>query len=99
MPNKYIVLGLSVIMVISVFLIFERNDIEDYDISGIVHDVRESTNGWMFYVSTPDGSDIRCFFKERPVDMGHYGVAGDPSDDGGIFFVSSMELFDRPAQV
>lgn len=81
-------------ILVGVFVIFSDDSIVEYDHTGIVHDIRSSANGFTFYLDTSDGKSIKCFFKEEPVELGHYGVVGDQSDDGSMFFVSFMKDFD-----
>ena len=80
------------IAVVSFILLFayysdERN--AGYQFTGIVHDLKESTNGFIFYIDTKDET-IRCFSSERPEDLGLYSIRGSFSDDRGIFFVEKM---------
>ena len=65
----------------------ERN--ADYQLTGVVHDVKSSTNGFLFYIDTADDT-IRCFSSDRPEDLGLYSLRGSFSDDRGIFFVERM---------
>jgi hypothetical protein len=94
MLKMYMVLGLSIIAAIALFASFDWDDPSDYDASGIVHDVKETGNGYVFELFTVQGFDIRCFFSSEPSDLGHYGLIGSSSSDGSIFFVFSMEDFD-----
>lgn len=88
--KKYAAVGFAMILVMILFLSFsEGTDEQVYDRTGIVHNVRSSSNGYTFYLDTVDGS-IRCYFDESPIDMGYYGVGGSFSDDGSIFFVRTM---------
>ncbi len=92
--NRYAVLGIAVIMVTGTFLLFsDYNGPGAYDYTGIVSDVHESTSGFVF-VLNPDGPGFRCFSYEEPVDLGYYAVSGEFSDDGNIFFVSSIRNLD-----
>jgi len=87
-------MGLSIITVTALFASFDWDDPSDYDASGIVHDVKETGNGYVFEIFTVQGFDIRCFSSSEPSDLGHYGIIGNTSSDGTIFFVSSMDDFD-----
>lgn len=73
----------------SLFVFFNDSDNVNFDEEGIIHDVRTSKNGFIFYIDTGDLS-IRCFSKEKPEEYGYYGLIGSYSDDGGIFFVERM---------
>ena len=92
--SRYTVLGVSVLLIAGVFLFFSDTDNIGYDHTGIVSDVRESTNGYTFHLHDSDRNDIRCFSYEEPVEMGYYAVSGEFSDDGNIFFVSTLRSLD-----
>lgn len=97
--RSYAVVGLAVVLVAMTFVLFsEDGPIYEPDYTGIVTDVRESSSGFTFDLSTYDG-DIRCFFEERPNELGYYGVSGTFSDDGSILFVSSMISLDREDRI
>ena len=76
------------------FLVFSDEDIVEYDITGIVHDIRETTNGFTFTIDTSNGDSKKCFSREMPRELGYYGICGNYSDDGTIFFISHMFCFD-----
>jgi hypothetical protein len=59
--------------------------------AGIVRDVNESENGYVFSLEDCNGEEIRCFSKTEPVEGEAYSVKGSWSDDGTMLFVSSME--------
>lgn len=59
--------------------------------AGIVRDVRESENGYVFSLEDCGGEEICCFSKTEPEEGGAYSVKGSWSDDGTMLFVSSME--------
>lgn len=88
--KKYAVVGFAMILVAILFLSFsEGADGNEYDMSGIAHDIHLSSSGFTFHLDTVDDS-IRCYSKESPADLGYYGVEGSFSDDGSIFFVRTM---------
>jgi hypothetical protein len=87
--NNYIFIGLSVLALISLFAYFSDDANGNYDYSGIIHDVRQSTSGYIFYIDTGD-DDIRCFYDEKPVELGHYSIRGSFSQDEKIFFLSDL---------
>ncbi len=94
MPSRrYAVLGLSMILVMTVFVFFSDEDNIEYDYSGIVSDIRRGENGFTFTLNT-DGCEIRCFSRNEPSYLGYYAVSGVFSDDGSIFFVSDMKDLD-----
>ena len=73
----------------SLFIYFNDANNIDFDEEGIVHDITTSKNGFIFYIDSGD-LNVRCFFKESPENYGYYGLTGEYSDDGGIFFVERM---------
>ena len=92
--RKYAIIGFSVVLVTMLFLSFS-GDVEDdgYDMTGIVHDVKKSDSGFVFYLDTVDET-FRCFDEACPVELGFYGVRGSFSDDGSIFFIESISCLD-----
>lgn len=91
--QKYYFIGVSVILVVGIMFVFSDGRLAEYDYTGIVHSVSESENGFTFYLDTSNGT-IRCFFRNSPVELGWYAVAGSLSDDGSMFFVSYMQCLD-----
>ena len=93
--QRYIAIGTAVLLVTLTMVVFSDESMQDDpDITGIVSDVREGSNGFTFTLETFDG-EIRCFFRERPVDLSYCGVSGTFSDDGSIFFVDRIVLLER----
>ncbi len=92
--RRYVVLGMSVIMIIAVFSLFSEGDSDSYDHTGIVIEVQKSTNGYVFRILTSDMEEFRCFSYDEPVELGYYAIAGSFSDDGNIFFVSHLRNLD-----
>ncbi len=77
----------------SLFVYFSDEEHFDYDLTGIVDDVRTSSSGYTFTVHSYE-SEIRCFSKERPETLGYYAIRGNLSNDGSIFFVERMMNID-----
>ena len=92
--NRYAVLGLSLVLIFGSYVLLSDPDSVSYDFSGIVSDVKESDNGYVFHLHTSDQENIKCFSEERPSELGYYAVSGEMSDDGGIFFVSFLHSLD-----
>lgn len=88
-------IGLAVVVLVGSFLVLSDEDVVEYDYTGIIHGIKETTNGFTFYIDVSNGDSIRCFSKEEPADLGYYGVCGSLSDDGTIFFVSHMYCLDE----
>ena len=76
----------AVIMISSSFVSY---DVSDGNI-GIVHDVSSSSSGYVFIFDDSSGNSFKCFFKERPYDNSICSIEGTYSDEGSIFFVSSL---------
>ncbi len=92
LKDKYFLLCLSVAFII-VFSSFFIQDQDDGRI-GVVSDVKESSSGYTFDFED-ESSSFRCFAKEKPVNGSVYTIKGNFSDDGTMFFVSSMTLLCR----
>ena len=87
--DRYVALGVAVVLVASVFVVFSDSASIEADISGIVRDVKSGSGGCTFYLET-EGSSIRCYSTDVPEEMSHYGVIGSFSQDRTIFFVSRL---------
>ena len=85
----YVLTGFSVILLISLFAFFLDETNIECDYSGIVHDIRSSSNGFTFYIDCSDVT-FKCYSKEEPADLGYYGIIGSFSDDNTIFFIERM---------
>lgn len=92
--SRYTAIGLSVLFIAGMFVFFSNEDNIEYEISGIVSDVRISPNGYTFIIVTAAGDEIKCFSYEEPVYLGHYAISGEFSQDGNIFFVSVLRNLD-----
>ena len=90
---RYAVLGFTIILLVLFFCIGSDDDLLSPEYTGIVVDVNEGDNGFIFFLETSD-SDIRCFSSDVPIDLGYYGVIGDFSKDGRIFFVEQLIYLD-----
>ncbi len=94
--RKYTLIALSVLAFILLFAYFSDERNIDYQLSGVVHDIKASSNGYIFYMDTAEES-IRCYCPECPNDMEYYAIRGTFSDDRGIFFVerwSDIDIYD-----
>lgn len=92
--SSYTVLGLAVVMVAGVFVVFSDADSASYDYTGIAQHIRQGDNGYTFDLQTSSDGTFRCFARDSVSDLGYYAVAGEFSDDGTIFFVSSIHSLD-----
>ena len=90
LKDKYFILCLVVSIVLVATSIVKDSDVNG--MIGTVSDVSESSNGFVFYFDTSEGTTQKCFCRERP-DVRHvYLVDGKLSDDGTILFISSMSV-------
>ncbi len=92
--RNYVLIGLGVVIVMSIFVTFSGDDEDSYDYTGIVYDVHSTTSGYRFYIQTSSGDHHRCFSYNQPVECGHYALRGTFSEDGSMLFVSSMKHLD-----
>ncbi len=92
--RSYILLGVSVVVILSLFVTFSEDDEESYDYTGIVYDVSSTSSGFRFFIQTGSGESFRCFSYNEPTEIGYYGIRGSFSEDGSMFFISSMHCLD-----
>lgn len=71
------------------------NDLIEDDIKGVAYDIKESKNGFVFYLETSDGKCEKCYFKDRPENLKTYSIKGKYSDDESIIFVERMILLEH----
>lgn len=90
--NKYSIIAISTILVLGMFMTFSSEDInsDNYDYSGLVSGIEKSSKGYTFDFMTNDQS-IRCYYSEKPSET-YYNINGEFSEDGEIFFISSMSV-------
>ena len=91
--SRYVIIGVSVIMVLSVFVTFSDQE-SGMDYTGIAHDVTQTKSGYVFELLVDGRYDLRCFAHTSPIDLGYYGVTGSMSDDDSIFFASDIHYLD-----
>ena len=89
---------MAVVVLAGLFLVFSDDDMMEFDHTGIVHDISASSSGYTFQIDMSDGSSMKCFSRSEPVELGYYGIIGNLSDDGSIFFVSNIVSLDRSLQ-
>jgi hypothetical protein len=92
--NKYLVLSVSVLAVAALIVVFEDNPFEDYDYTGIVHEVKPTSSGFVFLFDASTGESFKCYSSKEVSELGYYGVSGEFSDDGSIFFTNGVKLLD-----
>jgi len=89
--DRYSLLCFSVaaIILLAVFINTEE-PAEENGIIGIAYDVKQTQNGFTFFIEDVDGGKIKCFVRSEPAEMQIYEIKGTFSEDGSIMFVSSM---------
>ena len=90
LKDKYFLLCAAIAFIV----IISSLSIEDNDSNGrigIVRDVSESSSGYTFYFDQTDGEIIHCYSKTQPDERLCY-LKGTWSDDGSMFFVSSLTI-------
>ncbi|MDO5861953.1 MAG: hypothetical protein Q4Q58_04080 [Thermoplasmata archaeon] len=92
--GKYPIAAFAVFLVALTIVMFaDAESSVDPDYTGVVSDISESTNGYIFYITTYQ-EKMRCYSSQCPVDHGYYGITGSFSSDGSIFFVKTMRLLE-----
>ncbi|HKM08932.1 MAG TPA: hypothetical protein VJX93_00350 [Candidatus Methanomethylophilaceae archaeon] len=89
--DKYFIISISAVLIFTLLWTFDEDIEKSDDILGIVYDVNESKNGFVFNFDLTNGKTQKCFFIEEPVEFGMYFVSGNFSDDGNIFFIEKMK--------
>jgi hypothetical protein len=90
--DRYSLLCASVALILFLTIFITNEEpIEEKDIVGIVHDIKETVNGYTFSFEDSKGEKIKCFFKAEPCEYSVYMVKGTFSDDGSMLFVSNMK--------
>ena len=90
--DRYSLLCISVSFIILTAVFVVPGDPEDRGMIGMAYGVKETQNGFTFYMEDSDGERVRCFCRAEPVERAIYIVKGAFSDDGSMFFVSSMQV-------
>ena len=89
--DRYSLLCVTVSLMILVAVFIDRDEPEDEDVFGVVYDIKTTKNGYTFFFEDSDGGRTSCFARTEPTEYGVYSIRGSFSDDGGIFFVNSMD--------
>ncbi|MDR1690245.1 MAG: hypothetical protein LBR42_00185 [Candidatus Methanoplasma sp.] len=91
--DRYSLLCISVSLMIMMTILMSSDDLSDEEgILGIAYDVRETQNGYTFHFDDAAGDTKRCFSRVEPNEYDVYLIEGIMSEDGGMFFISSLEL-------
>jgi len=100
MIEKYTLLCVSVLFIVIIATLTSSNIIQnEYDEDersiGIVYDIRKTEKGFSFYFEDIEGSKMKCFSYDEPVNNGLYKIRGNLSNDGNMFFIDLIELLDQ----
>ncbi|MCL2148888.1 MAG: hypothetical protein FWH47_06080 [Methanomassiliicoccaceae archaeon] len=90
--DRYSLLCISVSFIILTAVFVLPGDPEDRSMIGTAYGIKETQNGFTFYMEDTSGERVRCFCRAEPVERAVYAVKGALSDDGSMFFVSSMQM-------
>lgn len=89
--DKYSLFAASMIGVIALFIIFNSVPaITTDEIIGIADNIEKRDTGYVFDLIDENGETIRCFYKGEPTESTLYGVEGNYSDNGEMFFVNTL---------
>ena len=77
------------ILLLTVFV--DTDEPEDSMILGLAVDIRSAQNGYIFTIEDTDGEMIKCFTSFEPSKNEVYSIKGTYSEDGSMFFVSSIQ--------
>lgn len=91
--DKYFLLCCSIILIIIIIFISESEVIEDEDdLIGIIYNISETKNGYIFEFEDSQGKIMKCYYDENPLENKPYKIKGSFSEDGDIFFLDSMKI-------
>ncbi len=90
LKDKYFLLCLAVAFIILSSSLFSDGGGSSDRTVGVVYDIRETENGFVFDLYDSDGKTMKCFSRNGPEEGGVYEVGGTESDDGTMFFTNSM---------
>jgi len=91
LKDRFFLLCFLTSVVIMISSVFMENGSEDGEV-GVIHDVSSSSSGYVFTFEDADGKSFRCFSKSEPADDHVCMIGGSYSDDGSIFFVSTLTV-------
>ncbi|MCL1979369.1 MAG: hypothetical protein FWG60_04350 [Methanomassiliicoccaceae archaeon] len=80
-------------ILIAVFI--NSDEPENKDVVGIAYDVKTTKNGYTFLFEDSDGGKISCFSRSEPEKREVYSIRGAFSDDGGMFFIDTMNVISQ----
>lgn len=89
--DRYSLLCVSVALIVLVTVFVNQEEPQNDDIIGIVHEIKETQNGYTFVLDDSNGKHMKCFSRVRPDDHSVCVIKGTLSEDRTIFFVSSLQ--------
>ena len=89
--DRYSLLCISVASIVLITVFVNQEEPQDDDMIGIVHDIKETQNGFTFVLDESSGTHLKCFSRVKPEDHSLCVVKGNISEDKTIFFVSSFQ--------
>ena len=72
-------------------LFINSDEPRDENIVGMVYDIKTTQSGYTFSLDDTDGNVTKCFARTELSEFGIYVIKGKISDDGSMFFVSSIQ--------
>jgi hypothetical protein len=90
--DRYSLLCVSIALIIIITVFVNQEEPKNEDKIGIVHSIKETQNGYTFMLDDSEGSRMKCFARAGPSEFCVYVVRGSFSEDGNMFFVSSMNM-------
>lgn len=90
--DRYGMLCIAVSLVLFANIVLFDGDVESNEKIGVINDIKKTQNGFSFTFEDSEGSIIKCFYDDEPIDNGIYAIEGRMSENEKILFLSSMTL-------
>jgi hypothetical protein len=90
--DRFVLAGLALILFMAVVCVTATGTETENSISGMISDVKETDNGNTFTFTDTKGNEMRCFYRGTVTNGDVCTISGTYSDDGNIFFISSMRM-------
>ena len=87
--NRYSIMAISIMIIISLFIMFDTGEEEKEGIVGYADDIHQKDTGYTFVIIDAEGNDINAFSR-IPVDTSLHEFKGNYSADGRMFFVNEI---------
>jgi hypothetical protein len=94
MKGKYPLLCISVVFIVGIAMITSPEYEEEKGIIGLVFDIHKTEKGFTFSFEDTNGSNMRCFSYNEPLNNEIYIIKGNFSSDGNMFFIKEMKLLE-----